>query len=207
MAMGSRQRPPPASRRVRAPFYATPLPAPAPQAARPTACAGLCGARTHSGLPCARGRGDEAASTAATARVRRFSASRHPLAMPTHTALAAAHGPHPAPHTQPPELLHLLPAARHRRSRPHPSARVIPLGSARCSLVCVRARPVRGGTGTRVAAVQQELHTERQPAPAAVHRKNPARRFPRRRPEPCALTHRCDALTTNGSGEFDFRPN
>ena len=104
-------------------------------------------------------------------------------------------------------LLHLLPAVRHRRSRPHPSARAIPLGSARCSLVCVRARRVRGGTGTRVAAVQQELHTERQPAPAAVHRKNPARRFPRRRPDPCTLIHRCDALIRNGSGEFDFRPN
>ena len=76
--------------------------------------------------------------------------------------------------------LHLLPAARHRRSRPHPSARV-PLGSARCSLVCIRTRPVRGRTGTRVAAVQQELHTERQPAPAAVHRKNPTRRFPQTR--------------------------
>ena len=37
------------------------------------------------------------------------------------------------------------------------------------------------GTGTRVAAVQQELHTERQPAPAAVHRKNPTRRFPQTR--------------------------
>ena len=42
--------------------------------------------------------------------------------------------------------LHLLPAARHRRSRPHPSARV-PLGSARCSLVCIRTRPVRGERG------------------------------------------------------------
>ena len=28
-----------------------------------------------------------------------------------------------------------------------------------------------GGPGTRTAAVQQELHSERQPAPAAVHRK------------------------------------
>jgi len=43
--------PPPASRRVRAPFYATTLPAPAPQAAHPAKCAGLCGAHTHSGLP------------------------------------------------------------------------------------------------------------------------------------------------------------
>ena len=43
--------------------------------------------------------------------------------------------------------LHLLPAARHRRSRPHPSARAIPLGSARCSLVCIRTRPVRGERG------------------------------------------------------------
>ena len=61
---------------------------------------------------------------------------------------------------------------------PAPQRPCHPLGSARCSLVCVRARRVRGGTGARVAAVQQELHTERQPAPTAVHRKNPARRFP-----------------------------
>ena len=74
-----------------------PLPAPASRAARPAKCAGLCGAHTHSGLPRARG-GDEAASTAAKARVRHaFLASRHPLAMPTHTA-SQLHMAHPAPH-------------------------------------------------------------------------------------------------------------
>ena len=62
-----------------------------------------------------------------------------------------------------------------------------PLGSARCSLVCFRARRVHasgvgGGPGTRTAAVQQELHSERQPAPAAVHRENPLAGPP----DPCA---------------------
>ena len=70
-------------------------------------------------------------------------------------------------------LLHLLSAV--------PPSPVLLWEPTRCSLVCVRARRVRGGTGARTAAVQQELHTERQPAPAAVHRKNPTRRFPQTR--------------------------
>ena len=44
--MRRRERPPPASRRVRVPFYATTLPAPASRAAHPAKCAGLCGAHT-----------------------------------------------------------------------------------------------------------------------------------------------------------------
>ena len=91
-------------------------------------------------------------------------------------------------------------AAYQRRYRAKNKEKIAAAGGIDAVLLAMR-------TYQDVAAVQQELHTERQPAPAAVHRKNPARRFPRRRPEPCALTHRCDALTTNGSGEFDFRPN
>ena len=191
-------------RRVACGLPSLPRPAPSP-------CLASCTPRkvrravwrthTHSGLPRARGRVGEAASTAATARVRHaLFASRHPLRHAhTHTA-SQLHMAHPAPHTHPPELLHLLPAVRHRRSRPHPSARAIPLGSARCSLVCVRARRVRGGTGARVAAVQQELHTERQPAPAAVHRKNPARRFPPSvRPVCDALSHGPFAAPPSGA--------
>ena len=64
----------------------------------------------------------------------------------------------PLPAAKTPRLegaaLHLLPAARHRRSRPHPSARV-PLGSSRCSLVCVRTRRVHASEGDRGLAPQQ----------------------------------------------------
>ena len=84
-------------------------------------------------------------------------------------------------------LLHLLPAVRHRRSRPHPSARATPWDSraarsfASAHAACTRPR---GNGDSRCAAVQQELHSERQPAPAAVHRKTPLAGSPRRS-DPC----------------------
>ena len=75
----------PAQRRVRAPFSPAPRSQPLPHELHAPQSAPDCVAYTHSGLPRARG-GDEAASTAATARVwHAFFASRHPLAMPTHT--------------------------------------------------------------------------------------------------------------------------
>ena len=83
--------------------------------------------------------------------------------------------------------LHLLPAVRHRRSRPHPSARATPWDSraarsfASAHAACTRPR---GNGDSRCAAVQQELHSERQPAPAAVHRKTPLAGSPRRS-DPC----------------------
>ena len=166
--------------RAGSPLSRAPLPAPALASCTPHKVRrAVWRTHTHSGLP-ARGRGGRGGfhGRNGTRAARAFQPRDTPSPCPHTHAASQLHMAHPAPHTHPPELLHLLPAARHRRSRPHPSARAIPLGSARCSLICVRARRVRGGTGVRTAAVQQELHTERQPAPAAVHRKNPTRRSP-----------------------------
>ena len=96
--------------------------------------------------------------------------------------------PFPPPAAKTPRLgVAPLPAVRHRRSRPSP-APVPPLG-IRALLARLLSRTPRarvrgggGGPGTRTAAVQQELHSERQPAPAAVHRKNPLAGSP----GPCA---------------------
>ena len=137
MAMGSRQRPPPASRRVRAPFYATPLPAPASRAACPAKCAGLCGVHTHSGLPRARG---EASSTAATARVwHAFFASRHPPRHAHTHSLTAAHGPPCAAH--PPSREACTPSGR--ASHPRVSLRV-PALHPPFSHQCTRPAPSHG---------------------------------------------------------------
>ena len=78
-----------------------------------------------------------------------------------------------------------LSVARHRRSRSTP-APVPFLWDPRAARSFASAHAASGGTGTRAAAVQQELHSERQPAPAAAHRENPLAGFPRR-PDPCAL--------------------
>ena len=70
---------------------------------------------------------------------------------------------------------------------PVPTAPVPPLG-IRALLARLLSRTPRarvrgwGRPGTRTAAVQQELHSERQPAPAAVHRENPLAGPP----DPCA---------------------
>ena len=95
--------------------------------------------------------------------------------------------PFPPPAAKTPRLgVAPLPAVRHRRSRPSP-APVPPLG-IRALLARLLSRTPRarvrggGGPGTRTAAVQQELHSERQPAPAAVHRENPLAGPP----DPCA---------------------
>ena len=90
-------------RRVACGLPSLPRPAPSPCLASCTPCKvrrAVWRTHTHSGLPRARGRGDEAASTAATARVRRFSASRHP---PRH-----AHT-----HTQPHSCTWPTPCAAH----------------------------------------------------------------------------------------------
>ena len=52
---------------------------------------------------------------------------------------------------------------------------VLPVVSRCCIFACTHARraPVRGTGGARTAAAQHELHCERRPAPAAVHRQIP----------------------------------
>ena len=75
--------------------------------------------------------------------------------------------------------LHLLPAARHR-SRPHPSARV-PLGSARCSLICIRTRPVRGERGLASQQCSRSCTPSANQLQLQCTAKKPTRRSPQTR--------------------------
>ena len=97
--------PPPAERRVRAPFSPAPRSQPLPRELHTPQSAPGCVAHTHTQWVALRlwPGGTRRLRGAATARSRHaFSASRHPLAMPTHTHTASQlHMAHPAPHTHP----------------------------------------------------------------------------------------------------------
>ena len=74
--------------------------------------------------------------------------------------------------------------------------------------LCAHARRARArGTGGTRAAQRIRSCASANQLQLQCTTKTAPRRSPRRRPDPCALTHRCDALTRNGSGEFYFRPN
>ena len=192
--------PPPTSRRVRAPFSPAPRSQPLPRELHTPQSAPGCVAHTHTQwVARARGRGDEAASTAATARVRHalFSLATPPRHAHTHTQPRSCTWPtlrrtptHPSCCT-----FCQRPATAAPARTPAPVPFLWDPRAAR-SFAFAHAR-VRGGTGTRTAAVQQELHTERQPAPAAVHRKNPTRRFPQ---TPCATPRSHDPFCRTALG-------
>ena len=137
---------------------------------------------THSGLPRARGRVGEAASTAATARARHalFFASRHPYAMPTHTRPSQLHMAHPAQHMTATET-HATPRQPRRphRARPaHP-------GTLR---PCIDSHPLPAHgsnapyrVGSAPQRAQRELCTASTNQPSSLQRtaEHRARRSPR----------------------------
>ena len=137
--------PPPTSRRVRAPSLPPPAPSPCLTSCTPHKVRWAVW-RTHThtqwvalrSWPGARRLPRPQRHACGT----RFSPRDTPYAMPTHTrSLAAAHGPHPAPHTQPPE--------RHARG---PDAR--PIRASRC--VCLLCTPPFSRQCTRPATSHGE---------------------------------------------------
>ena len=88
--------------------------------------------------------------------------------------------PLPPPTTNTPRLRGVPPHLRIDSSPaapPRPSARAS--GSRAASSLHPRTPRSRRGTGARAAAAQQELHCERQPAPAAAHHKRTRTTAPR----------------------------
>ena len=168
-ALRSRQRPPPAERRAGHPAPAS------SQAAHPTACAGLCGAHTHTQRGGATRGGRAAPGTATRPHGTQFLRSGRTGGVPARPRPPTAHNcmAHPVPHTT---------RQRHPR-RPHRVACTIgpsPLGTAAHARInhAVQGRP-------RTAAAQ---HERQKPAPAAAHHTACARRSPLGRPSLCPRT-------------------
>jgi len=182
-----RRKGPPASRRVRAPFYATTLPAPASRAAHPAECAGLCGAHTHTvgcpALAAGGGRGGfHGRNGTRAARVFRLAT---PLChAPTHAA-SQLHMAHPAQHMTATET-HATPR---QPRRPHRAWPAHP-GTLR---PCIHSHPLpaHGSNAPfRVGSAPQRapagaVHCEHQPTlQLATHRRTPRSSVPQTRVPP-----------------------
>ena len=174
--MRRRKRPPPASRRVRAPFSPTPpLPALPHELHTPQSAPG-CVAHTHSGFPTLVAGGTRWLH-GATARVR-YAFSPRDTPSPAHTRPSQLHMAHPAPHTHPPER-----HARRRATGPIRASRCVCLLcthlSAASALVQrpATAKPHRPLHGTRTALCSLQLVAHG----AEASRKKTALAGPRRR--------------------------
>jgi hypothetical protein len=181
-----RRRKGPPAQRVRAPFSPTPRSQPLPHELHIPQSAPGCVAHTHNGLPRARGRVGEAASTAATARVWHAFSPRDTHAMPTHAA-SQLHMAHPAPHMTATETR----ATPRQPRRPHRAWPAHPGGGVPASLhplaPAARARikrAVQGWLSTAASANQLQLQcttkTTRRPpsarasAPSTALRRGPS---------------------------------
>ena len=169
-ALRSRQRPPPAERRAGHPAPAS------SQAAHPTACAGLCGAHTHTQRGGATRGGRAAPGTATRPHGTQFLRSGRTGGVPARPRPPTAHNcmAHPVPHT-----------TRQRHPR-RPAPRGLHNWEFAPGHRCPRTdQPRSSGYASHGSSAARAP----KPAPAAAHHKTArARRSPLGRPSLCPRT-------------------